>query len=105
MAEEHKVLLDKFEGNGFGYVDKQVKIEFENKIFNCFSYFAQQEYIVNDLQPYHWYKELVVVGSRYLKFPDSYISSISAIDSCDDHDINRRMKHELLLQNIKSFTD
>jgi len=105
LSAEHKVVLDNFEGKGFGYLDKQIELKFDNKKYNCFSYFAQQQYIVDDLQPYHWYKQLVALGASYLKFPASYTSSISAVDSCNDPEQNRRLQHELLLQKIKTFTD
>ena len=105
LSAEHKEILDKFEGKGFGYIDKQIELKFEHKKYNCFSYFAQQEYIVDDLRPYHWYKQLVTLGASFLKFPASYTSSINAISSCDDPEVNRRLEHELLLQKIKAFSD
>ena len=103
LAAEHKKNLDKFEGNGFGYKDKIIELQYQGKQYSCFSYFAQPEYIFENIAPYHWYKELVLLGAKYLKFPDTYISSIKSIKSVVDPDKNRRLENKNLLQNIRNF--
>lgn len=70
---------------------------------NEYTYFAQQSHIVDNLKPYHWYKKLVILGAQYFIFPDSYISSIEAVESMQDHDPKRRKENEILVENIINY--
>ena len=103
MDSAHKKALDSFEGNGNGYHDSQLTVELHGKEYSCFTYFAQQSYIENNLKPYHWYKNLVVLGARHLQFPDVYVRSIEMIESVEDPDETRRKQHEQLIKKIVNF--
>ncbi len=103
LNAEHKTDLDRFEGKGCGYIDKQIKLHHNGKDYTCFTYFAQQTHITTNLQPYHWYKQLVVLGAVYLAFPDSCVSSIEAVESIDDPDLRRRKEMDVLIKNIIKY--
>jgi len=103
MDSAHKQALDCFEGNGNGYHDSQLTVELHGKEYSCFTYFAQQSYIENNLKPYHWYKNLVVLGAKHLQFPDGYVRSIELIESVEDPDETRRERHNLLIEKIVNF--
>lgn len=103
ISAEHKTDLDEYEGEG--YFDHPIRIQGQNALYHCFAYIAEETHIDEDMQPYQWYKDLVVEGSRYLKFPDIYISSIVEIGSTQDLNLSRRSKHEQLLQQINEFAD
>ena len=47
-------------------------------------------HIDDGLKPYHWYKNLVVLGAKHLQFPDAYVRSIEMIESVEDPDETRR---------------
>ncbi len=98
MDSAHKPVLDSFEGNG--YRDDQLMVDLHGKKVCCFSYFAQQPFIVNDMKPYHWYKDLVVLGARYLGFPEAYVRSIELTESIEDPDKTREMQCHGLIQRI-----
>lgn len=100
----HKPILDRFEGNGKGYRDSQLTVEFHGKEYSCLTYLAQPSYIANSLKPYHWYKELVVLGARHLRFPKSYVLSIELIESVEDPDEERRMQHQRLIDRILQYS-
>lgn len=100
LAAGHKRLLDEFEGKGLGYIDGQINILHQSQKIRCFTYLAQEDYIIDSLKPYHWYKQLVIHGARYLKFPDSYLSGIESIESLEDPEIDRRQNHDELLARI-----
>ncbi len=100
IKSKHKNKLDSFEGKGYGYIDKQITIEHNGDKYTCFTYLAQQSYIVNNLKPYHWYKELVVIGAQYLEFPSFYISFIKAVESTQDPDHERRKENEELIEQM-----
>jgi hypothetical protein len=100
---EHKPVLDGFEGKGHGYTDEQIRLRHEGREYTCFTYVAQRSHIVDELRPYHWYKQLVVLGARYLQFPDSYVSSIESVESMQDRDEARRRLHDTLIERIHEF--
>jgi len=103
LKEEHKKYLDSAEGKGKGYIESQIKINYEGEVYDCFIYLAQQAYITESLKPYHWYKEMVVLGAKYLKFPDTYISAISDVDSSADLDKHRNQERYDLIEEIRSY--
>ena len=103
LNPEHKDELDKFEGKGYGYIDNQLTLEHNENQYTCFTYLAQQSYIVSDLKPYHWYKKLVILGAEYLGFPDTYISSINAVESIEDQDAIRGKEKEKLIERIINY--
>lgn len=98
-----KAALDGFEGKGAGYMDTQILLRFTDKEYNCFTYIAQQSHIVENLQPYHWYKKLVVLGAEYLKFPDAYISAIESVESKEDPDEIRKEEKGILIESIINY--
>jgi gamma-glutamylcyclotransferase len=95
--------LDKYEGNGIGYSDVPVVIEHEGTTYDSFTYIAQESHIVDNLKPYSWYQELVVLGARYLSFPESYVSNIERVESALDPDEPRSVKHEELLERMRVY--
>jgi hypothetical protein len=103
LKSEHKNELDKFEGKGYGYIDSQITLVHEGKEYTCFTYIAQQSHIVDNLKPYHWYKQLIVLGARHLQFPDLYISSIGSVGSVEDLDLKRRKEKEVLIENMIKY--
>jgi len=103
MDSAHKQALDCFEGNGNGYHDSQLTVELHGKEHSCFTYFAQETHVADGLKPYHWYKNLVVLGARHLQFPDVYVRSIEMIESVEDPDETRWKQHNLLIEKIVNF--
>ena len=95
--------LDRFEGKGYGCIDNQISLQHNKAEYTCFTYLARQSHIVGDLKPYHWYKKLVILGAQYLQFPDTYLSSIQAIESIDDPDAIRRKEKEELIERITNY--
>jgi len=100
---DHKPALDVFEGKGNGYDDSQLTVELHGKDYSCFTYFAQMSHIENGLMPYHWYKELVVLGARHLQCPDAYVRSIESIESVEDPNPARNQENGSLLVRMLNF--
>ena len=103
MDSAHKKALDHFEGKGNGYLDDQLTVELHGKEYSTFTYFAQASHIADGLKPYHWYKNLVVLGAKHLQFPDLYVRSIELIESVEDPDETRREHQNLLIEKIVNF--
>ena len=103
LDHEHKALLDRYEGKGSGYMDSPLKVQYQGQSCSCFTYLAQPSHIADHLQPYHWYKKLVLLGAQYLRFPHSYIAAIESVKSIDDPDESRRKEHDVLIKKMQRF--
>jgi gamma-glutamylcyclotransferase len=91
IDEAEKPGLDRAEGLGFGYEQKNVLIEMENGAdVQAFCYFATE--IDPQLKPLDWYREHVLKGARENNLPGAYIRSIEAIEAVKDDDAIRREK-------------
>jgi len=99
----HKYALDRYEGKGLGYVEGRIRVQQGGREYSCFTYLAHPSHIVEGIRPYHWYKQLVVLGARYLAFPGSYVSAIEAVASMEDPDESRRLERAVLIKQIERF--
>lgn len=87
-AEEMKV-LDRIEGLGIGYDRSPIRVP---GFGECITYVARSSHLCETLQPFDWYKAIVVHGCRALAFPPDYIATISAVEAIADPDEARRMQ-------------
>ena len=79
--------LDKIEGLGHGYEEKQIAVDMDGEMVEAFTYYANK--IDVNLKPLYWYKEHVLKGARENQFPEEYIRKIEMIESIDDHNKER----------------
>lgn len=90
ITKEDKKSLDKAEGLGFGYDEKQVELYINDKKISAVTYIATK---YNDmLKPYDWYKKHVLTGANDAGLPVSYIKEIKEIKSIKDMDIERKKR-------------
>ena len=101
LEAEHKPILDRFEGRG--YRDRPVTVQSHGRDYACFTYVAEESHIDKRLKPFHWYQQLVVLGARYHRFPEKYISMLESFDSIEDTDTERRRQVEALIENISKY--
>ncbi|AGA92188.1 AIG2-like family protein [Thioflavicoccus mobilis 8321] len=90
IARVDKPRLDKAEGLGRGYDQKQVDIATERERLNVQIYFATA--IDPFLKPYHWYKQHVLIGARENGLPSDYVARIAAVESIEDPAPRRRAR-------------
>jgi gamma-glutamylcyclotransferase (GGCT)/AIG2-like uncharacterized protein YtfP len=76
-----KALLDEIEGIGKGYQSVLYKID---GFGECFAYVAEPAYIDENIKPYEWYKQLVLQGCQFHRFPKTYIKRIQSYESIPD---------------------
>jgi len=93
-----KPSLDKAEGLGHGYLEKEIYVPDSGV---CFLYVAQDSHIDLSLRPYEWYKELVLVGCTHNGFPTEYIDKIRQVPHDEDHDVSRHKRWMSLVNNIQ----
>ena len=88
-SEKH--ILDRYEGLGSGYDQKQVSLALPHgESVAAVTYYAID--IDASLSPYHWYKEHVIRGAREHALPVEHIRAIEAITSVPDPDQGNHVK-------------
>lgn len=94
IDEREKPDLNRAEGVGAGYEVRRVEVQTDTGLLEAFTYRAEAPYIDDSLQPFRWYKRLVLAGAREHGLPEAYIAGIQSIADVDDPDRDRR-KREL----------
>ena len=86
MREIEKEKLDTIEGLGEGYEDFTIDVP---DFGGCFTYLGSASHICEELMPYDWYKEMVLLGCRKLDLPSRYAATIENVSVSRDPDEKR----------------
>ncbi|MBV8613701.1 MAG: gamma-glutamylcyclotransferase, partial [Acetobacteraceae bacterium] len=95
IDSSQKPQLDKAEGLGRGYAQKDVEVISGEAVLSAVTYYATRK--DRSLRPYRWYKEYVIAGARENSLPPEYIGLIERIDSIEDSDSRRAERARALL--------
>ncbi|MDH3338146.1 MAG: gamma-glutamylcyclotransferase [Gammaproteobacteria bacterium] len=87
MSPADKHILDGIEGVGCGYVDASIVVP---GMGECATYIAADSHVDNALEPFDWYREIVLLGCKELGFPAAYARRIEQVTAATDPDPNRR---------------
>lgn len=99
LAVADKHFLDTAEGLGRGYAELQVVLETAaGASINAWTYYATDKNAA--LQPFTWYKALVVAGALERKLPSEYIDRLRAVPAIEDPDTRRADLHWGMLQSL-----
>lgn len=90
LSTDDKLALDRIEGVGSGYSEIALGIP---GFGPCASYVAEESHVDDSLQPYDWYRELVLEGMRFHGFPDDYLKTVEMTESYRDPDLERRARN------------
>ena len=91
IAGSEKNILDKAEGLGAGYGEIEIAIETQTGSVTAFLYFATD--VDQTLEPYTWYKELVIAGAMENALPAEYVLMIERTPATIDSDDERSAKN------------
>jgi len=94
IALSEKPDLDRVEGLGVGYAERQVEVQTGAGTRWVFTYQAID--IDCCAVPYTWYKALVVAGAREHEFPEDYVQALVATRTSADTDHERETQNLLL---------
>lgn len=100
ITADDKRLLDQAEAVGDGYDVRAVRVKGNNAEHSAFAYFADPEYIDDSLQPYTWYKALVLTGARAHRLPNPYIEHIENHEAIEDLDEERAEHHHRIITEL-----
>jgi hypothetical protein len=70
----------------------------------AFTYRARPDRVVAGLKPFHWYRDLIVLGARHHGLPADYVAAIEAVPARDDPDAVRAAAMEALLARLREST-
>jgi gamma-glutamylcyclotransferase (GGCT)/AIG2-like uncharacterized protein YtfP len=97
--------LDKLEGLGKGYDQKEVEIESSDsgKQVKAFTYVANPVDSSENDQPYDWYLEFIKQGAEEHSLPEEYKKDILATSSKVDTDIIRPVINKSIINESKAI--
>lgn len=98
-----KQKLDSAEGKGYGYNEKHVSFELNDKAYTPFTYVADHEHLDSSLAPYEWYKQFVVEGAKYHSMPDEYVACLEGVAAIPDPNVERNKENMARLSAMKEF--
>lgn len=99
----HKRALERAEGTD-GYQELLVSCTVDNQPYQAFVYIARASHLDASLKPYRWYKDFVVEGARYHRFPAEYLAWLQAVEAIPDTDPARAANEEALLLKLKTYS-
>ena len=87
--------MDKAEGVGKGYEEKEVELLLKEESVRAVTYYATS--VQRGLLPYHWYKAYVIEGAKQNGLPSDYIRTLDSMESVEDPVEGRRNLNESIL--------
>jgi len=101
MSETDRQKLDKYEGLGYGYDREKIQID---EYGECSTYIATANAIDDSLTPLDWYKEYVLRGARFHRFPNDYISTLESQPTIADFDHDRAQREWKQIEKLYNST-
>ncbi len=95
LSESQRNMLDEFEGPG--YTTRNIPVRTRSGMLAAYAYVARTEHVDAGLQPFSWYKSIVVAGARAHALPAHYIASLAVVGALSDPDSDRHAHHLAML--------
>lgn len=99
FLSEEKAWLDEIEGLGVGYEHHAIDVP---EFGACYTYVATSTHTSGSLNPYDWYKEIVLLGCYRHAFPCDYVARIEAIATVADPDSERNGRNWEIVELLRS---
>jgi hypothetical protein len=95
IALHEQARLDAAEALGVGYTDQYAAVRSGGQVLRARFYVA----LVTDpaLQPFDWYRALVLAGAREHGLPAAYMAQLAAVPARADADAARSQRHWALI--------
>ncbi len=94
IPAHEKKHLDRAEGLGFGYEEKEVLVDCKTGMLKATAYLAT--HIEEGILPFTWYRALVIAGAVEHGLPIDYVNGLRAIEARLDADTQRHAQHMAL---------
>jgi len=93
LPADEKADLDLVEGLGTGYDEAMVSVQTPTGPRVATTYVAAPTHVDDGLQPYSWYRDLVVAGAVEAGLPDAYVRRLAMAGAQQDPDSTREAKN------------
>jgi hypothetical protein len=100
MDDADKPALDIAEGPS--YYCANIDVVFEGEAVEVLTYLAKPDRQDPNMVPFDWYRELVLIGARLNRFPESYIAAIEQVPTIADPDVERNRLNQQLIAAMQS---
>ncbi len=97
IPSHEKQHLDRAEGLGFGYEEKDVLVECKTGMLKATAYVAT--HVDESILPFTWYRALVIAGAVEHGLPMAYVNGLRAIEAKLDADAQRHALNMALAAN------
>jgi len=101
IAESERQQLDRCEGLSFGYDHHEIQLP---GFGVCSTYIAAASAIDDSLRSLDWYKEYVIRGARFHRFPTEYLSALESLPTVPDTDESRAKREWRLVKELENGT-
>lgn len=91
-------VLDGIEGVGKGYDVNEISVP---GFDSCFTYVASRTHVDELLQPFDWYREMVLLGCLRHAFPAAYCERVAALPVIEDPDPVRRERNWRTVERLR----
>jgi hypothetical protein len=98
IPESEKESLDKAEGVGQGYMEKEVQVMAADQWTVAFTYVAAPDSIDPSLRPFGWYRDLVLAGAQEHGLSEEHLERIASQPVTADPDRSREARKRRLLE-------
>lgn len=82
LNQAQRDMLDEFEGPG--YASRDVSVRTQSGMLAAYAYVARAGHVDADLQPFSWYKAIVLAGAQAHGLPAHYIENLAAVRASPD---------------------
>lgn len=96
-------LLDEIEDLNAGYQHKMIQLPVNGLTIDVLTYIAMPDYVNDRIEPFHWYKQLVLEGMLFHRFEKEYISQTERMVSRADLNIERKRSMQHIVEEIKIY--
>ena len=98
-----KEALDKYEGVDHGYLTKACKVQVgEGRCIPAFTYHAAPTHVDDNLKPYSWYLNHVIIGAEEASLLETYVQEVRSTESIQDTDHKREKRERRLYEQGES---
>jgi gamma-glutamylcyclotransferase len=95
LTRYQRDMLDEIEGPG--YDSLEVPVRTRSGMLTAYTYVAKAGHVQPGLQPFEWYKSIVVAGARAHILPEVYVESLTTVYAVSDPDSERHAHHQAIL--------
>jgi gamma-glutamylcyclotransferase len=104
LSRSQQEKLDECEGPG--YISRDVSVRTRAGVVTAYTYVAREEHVEDGLQPFSWYKSIVVAGARVHALPAPYIERLTIVGATFDPDVERHAHHQAIIDaSLRSPVD